>query len=1533
MLFFYEDKNMSVTNQLEIDIRAKSDKATTSLDKLISKLNEVNTALDSLNTAKIEQISSSLKGISTAKVNTSGSGSSSSSSSSASNSTVSDNTKVTNSFNKLYKALTQTNTGMISFRGTLTKMAVAWGTFYAAMYPVIRLFDFFGEKVEDAMDYTETYNYFKVTMNKIGADAGEEFVNSFYDQITTLNEKMSGFRLGSNGELFENNEKSLGLDPTLLMDFQAKIGAVTNSVGLLGSESIATQKALSMLSADLSSLKNEDLDSVMTNLSSGLIGQSRALYKYGIDITNATLKTVAYEHGVTKSVSAMTQAEKMELRVLAILEQSKVAWGDQANTISSVANQYRILQQQLSNLGRVIGNLLLPIVSKVLPYLNALVIVMRKVFTLLGMKFYGSNWLSDLNDGISEGNFSGLTDDIDDVTDSLDDATSSAKKLQSATMGFDELNIINPNTSSGSSSGTSSGISGLGLDDDIDSALAEYEAVWNDAFDNMKNKAEEMANRFMSYVNAQNWFGLGKWFSDSLASQLNSIDWDKVYSGAKSFGTGLAEFLNGLVQPSTFAAIGKTVANSLNTAIYTAMAFAETFDFKNLGEAIAAYWNSAFTNFDFTAFGKTVGLWVGGITKTIATAIKNIKWDELFDGFKEALTGFFKGLKESDVTISDIAIVLGALTIKKILKLSWGAAVLKMISSSLSKGVVTLLGEYFGIAFAEDATIGTAIATGLSTQMAKIRPMLQNMKAYSIGDVVFGDFSSLNAAMTTTFGTLTTSLVGITSIVGGATLAIHEFFDMWEDGWSVLSEILKDLGIAIAAFGAVALGIVSGPAALLVGLIAAIGSTAAVVAHDQMIDFGDMLKEALTNPGGVSVSELTGNAVDRILEVGDAFGSLSSKIEQSDQMQETISNITDKMMDIKYAMDAGVKSVDDGVAEMSTQFEELYNATKEWYDLMAIEVQQVFGEGGVFEGALEKQGTTVESVTEAITGLETETLKAMTDAWEEYQSLPIEEKQGKRGQELLAIITSQTNDYEDVINTFAGDVDAILGDIDWDELLNPDGTIDEEAFKAELGKITDAITTTTQEIEEVSNSMISDLEDLKQQAIKSGDEQATAALDAAIKSISSGTDELKTQVIQSGIDASNALQQDLLYKMRDSIGSAEDISTALGLSDKYTKAIGTASADIEDAFGELGVSGAGWAADANDEIQDALFTYDTDENSKTYMQTTLSNDWEDIINGVADTTYEVAKENGAYIVQGIGEGAENQTEETADSMASGFFDGLWKKICDFFDINSPAKAMNPLGEYIFQGIMVGFESLFGDFDKSVKKFFEENVQPWFTLKKWEEIGQGIHDGLFNKFTEFTDWWTNTGIPDWWDNNVVPIFSEENWTFDGIKKGLKESFTKALTAVKQLWNNFADWINENLTWHIDPLVIGGKTVFSGADIKLAHLPKFNIPAYSIGGFPEDGLFFANSGEMVGEFSNGQNAVANNEQIVAGISSGVMTAITQTIAPYLKDLTSYASETASNTDSIAKKPTQSLTDRGIAKANIRGQRSLGLQLRTT
>lgn len=378
-----------------------------------------------------------------------------------------------------------------SFNG----LASAFGKFYATYFLFIRGAKSVWKGIESSMDYVETSNYFSVALGEIGKqfesagyETAELYTEALSSELNKLNEKLTGYSVGSKGEALFSGSVGLGMDIEQMMNFQAKTMAVTNSVGLMGEASIETAKAVSMLAGDLSSLTNTDLESVMTNLSSGLIGQSRALYKYGIDITQNTLQQYALAEGIDKAVSEMTQSEKMQLRLLAILDQSDVSTADLANTINSVANQYRVFNQQIDNTGRTLGNLFLPIVKNVLPWVNGLIIAINNLLTSLGFQIYGDTWLEDLQDGIS----GGVQEDFEDFEGSVDDATDSVEKFKKSVRGFDELNVLTGGTSVGS--GVIGELEGqIDLTDRIADAVADYESAWDEAFANAENKANTFA--------------------------------------------------------------------------------------------------------------------------------------------------------------------------------------------------------------------------------------------------------------------------------------------------------------------------------------------------------------------------------------------------------------------------------------------------------------------------------------------------------------------------------------------------------------------------------------------------------------------------------------------------------------------------------------------------------------------------------------------------------------------------------------------------------------------------------------------------------------------------------------------------------------------------------------------------------------------------------------------------------------------------------------------------------------------------------
>lgn len=609
--------------------------------------------------------------------------------------------------------LFNTNNGAKSLKGGIDSLAASFGKFYASCFLIIRALKQLGSAIKSAMNYVETFNYFNVTMNKIGSqfsgdfkkygyNSAKAYADSFRTTMDSLTTKMTGFKVGENGTLDFSNSKNLGLDVQAIQNYEAQVSAVTNSVGLMGETSKKAATALTMLAADYSSLRNLDLSEVMTNFNSGLIGQSRALYKYGIDITNATLQTYAYKYGITTAVSEMTQADKMQLRLAAILDQSRIAWGDQANTINSVANQYRIMKAQVSNLARTIGSLFIPLLQAVLPYINAFLIALQHLAMWFG-KLIGIDFAKNM-DGISNAYgggtdaLDGLSDASDDATDSLNGTNSAAKKLQKTILGFDEINALSDNSDTSSGTGKGKGAGGIDLSGPIGDLLDEYNKAWDDAFKKMQNRAQQLANKLMDYFRRGDYYGLGKAISNWIKKGLDSINWPAIYKGADKFGKGFAEFLNGLFQPSTFYSVGKTIAGALNTALHLAFSFGSNFDFKQFGKAIASGINGFFQNYDFTLLGQTLAVWAKGIWTAIGTALANISWKDVF----KAVGDFFSGLG-----VDGLFALLGLATVTILLPAAFTAAF-----ATLGSELPIILADAITAGLA-DVSIGSLIAGAL----------------------------------------------------------------------------------------------------------------------------------------------------------------------------------------------------------------------------------------------------------------------------------------------------------------------------------------------------------------------------------------------------------------------------------------------------------------------------------------------------------------------------------------------------------------------------------------------------------------------------------------------------------------------------------------------------------------------------------------------------------------------------------------------------------------------------------------------------
>lgn len=564
------------------------------------------------------------------------------------------------------------------------------GKLYAKFWLLMRGARAFKNSFISAADYLEAFNYFDVTARKIGADSfakagvgdAEEYAQAFMDTMQEKLHKMSGLELDLEDRLIKTtNAKSLGLNLTELTQYQASIASITNAMGNSQEIAQSTAKAFSMLAGDMGSLKNLDFDQVAQNLQSALTGQARALYKYGIDLTEASLEQYAFANGVTKSVSEMSQAEKAQLRLLAILDQSKVAWGDLANTINSPSNQLRMLQNNLKEVGITFGQLFIPVLSSALPVINGVSMAIKQLLVdiaeLLGIE-------------LKLDSFGQLGDEIDADIESVDELNKSIQETKKGIRDFDELKVINDSKNKGAGTGNV-----IDLTSEIIAATSEYEKVWDEAYQRMTSKASEIAGyisqAFEPIKTIIEDFHIGDFFKagedvsklvisifDFISDAIDEVDWEKL-------GNKIGDFLKGLNWTEILKSLGGLIATAVQSALdlwwgsFTAAPF-ET--------AII----TAFAIMKFTGLGDKI---LGQLSKQISSTLGGKKGAE---ALKNKLAGLGAGL---------ISVGLGvALTVDNIQGVSEGdynvgdlQFWLKSIVSSLFTGAgISLAASAIGIA-------------------------------------------------------------------------------------------------------------------------------------------------------------------------------------------------------------------------------------------------------------------------------------------------------------------------------------------------------------------------------------------------------------------------------------------------------------------------------------------------------------------------------------------------------------------------------------------------------------------------------------------------------------------------------------------------------------------------------------------------------------------------------------------------------------------------------------------------------------------
>lgn len=377
-----------------------------------------------------------------------------------------------NQLSKLPKVIEDLEAADIDkFTQQMTALAAAMKPFADEMQKVSNGFSAFPSKIQKLITSTEKYNAsarkattttgkftsglkalnvaaVAITFRKIGHFIAQAVTESNkYQEDLNLFTVALGQYAAEAQNYAEKVSDVMGIDPAQWLRNQGVFNTLLTGFGDTAERAQLMSQNLTQLGYDISSFFNISIEDAMQKLQSGISGELEPLRRLGYDLSQARLKQTALNLGIKESVANMTQAEKAELRYYAIMTQVTTAQGDMARTLEAPANQLRILQAQLTQAARAIGNIFIPALNAILPYAIAVVQVIREIANALanlaGFKLTDVDYSGVNSAAVGAGS----------LADNLDDAAGAAKKLKQYTAGFDELNVFAPNTGSGSGAG------------------------------------------------------------------------------------------------------------------------------------------------------------------------------------------------------------------------------------------------------------------------------------------------------------------------------------------------------------------------------------------------------------------------------------------------------------------------------------------------------------------------------------------------------------------------------------------------------------------------------------------------------------------------------------------------------------------------------------------------------------------------------------------------------------------------------------------------------------------------------------------------------------------------------------------------------------------------------------------------------------------------------------------------------------------------------------------------------------------------
>lgn len=649
------------------------------------------------------------------------------------------------SFNLMPSATSRASRGFTSLAATIGKV-------YATYWLLFRAFGKISQAMELASNLTEvenvidhTFGAMRTKLDTFTQDSIEKF------GLGELAAKQYAGRFQAMGKAMGISNNAVAQSTEFL---NGKLGKNAKIYGNLGNSMADMSVNLTKLTSDYASFFDMAQSDVAEDFQSIFTGQTKPLRTYGLDLTNATLKEYALANGLNANINAMSQAEKAMLRYQYVMDNSRHIMGDFARTADTWHNVIVRLKNNFQALGTTVGRIFINLLKPVAVFVNNAVVGLNKVAKAI------ENALGKLLGWKYEEGSGGMTSDYEDAAEYVDDmasgtgkAAKAAKELKKQLQGIDELNVLttNDDNGGGGGSGGGAGAGGAGGSTGTDGSWVKTSGMFDS--------------------DVKTWEDLGKKIGGWLKTAMDNIPWDEVYQKAGDFGKNLASFINGLFSKdkdgkTVLDSLGTTIAGGLKSAIIFAFTLGKGIKFKDIGEAIAGFFNSFNEEMNeidpvtgmtgWQALAETLNTWVDGIKETIVTAVKKVKWKEVIKGAFD----FASGLE-----LDTLAVIIGAFAWKH----GGKEIVAGSLKSLLSTQITTGIGE-------TSITLGNAVGITIVTIAVgfKVGEWLYNNTSFkNLADVVIRWMTKENGTEINVPHTITVVLGGLAISLG--TLATAEW--------------------------------------------------------------------------------------------------------------------------------------------------------------------------------------------------------------------------------------------------------------------------------------------------------------------------------------------------------------------------------------------------------------------------------------------------------------------------------------------------------------------------------------------------------------------------------------------------------------------------------------------------------------------------------------------------------------------------------------------------------------------------------------